>query len=57
MPPSQAWRVSTRTRASAAFMPFAAAMVLAALAVPLFASRAVVQDLFFMLTMLVLAQC
>ena len=51
------WRISTSTKASAVFMPLAVAMVLVALAAPFFASRAAVQDLFFILTMLVLAQC
>jgi branched-chain amino acid transport system permease protein len=51
------WRISTRTKASAVFMPIAVVTVLVALAAPFFASRAVVQDLFFVLTMLVLAQC
>lgn len=53
----EAWRVTTRTKASAVFMPLAVAAILAALAAPVFASRAAIQDLFFMLTMLVLAQC
>ena len=51
-----AWRVETRTRASAAFMLAAALVLVLGIAAPLFVSRAVIQDLFFILTMLVLAQ-
>ena len=51
------WTVSTRTRCSAVSMALILAAVVLAFATPLFASRAVIQDLFFILTMLVLAQC
>ncbi|MFD1982248.1 branched-chain amino acid ABC transporter permease [Mesorhizobium newzealandense] len=50
------WKVETRTRASAAFAIVAALVILLAFAAPLFVSRSVLQDLFFILTMLVLAQ-
>lgn len=51
-----AWRVETRTRASVVFMLAAALVLVLGIAAPLFVSRAVIQDLFFILTMLVLAQ-
>lgn len=51
------WRVETHTRASSAFGLVALAVMIAAAAAPLFVSRSVIQDLFFILTMLVLAQC
>ncbi len=54
--PTTTWRIKTGTKASAAFAAFAFAAVLVAFAAPLFASRGAVQDLFFILTMLVLAQ-
>ncbi len=50
------WTVETRTKASTAFGFAAVAVVLIALAAPFFVSRGMVQDLFFILTMLVLAQ-
>lgn len=50
------WNVETRTRASATFAIIAALVILVAFAAPLFVSRSVLQDLFFILTMLVLAQ-
>ena len=50
------WKVETRTKASAAYAIVAALIVLLGFAAPLFASRSVLQDLFFILTMLVLAQ-
>ena len=50
------WKVETRTKASATFAIIAALVILVAFAAPLFASRSVLQDLFFILTMLVLAQ-
>lgn len=50
------WRVETRTRLSTAFGIVAVAILLGLAIVPFFASRGVVQDLFFILTMLVLAQ-
>lgn len=52
-----AWRVESRTRASNIFSIVAAIVILLALAAPLFLSRSAVQNLFFILTMLVLAQC
>lgn len=51
------WTVETRTRASSVFMLVAAVVIVAGFAAPLMLGRAVVQDLFFILTMLVLAQC
>ncbi|WP_095198087.1 branched-chain amino acid ABC transporter permease [Mesorhizobium carmichaelinearum] len=50
------WKVETRTKASASFAIVATLFILLAFAAPLFASRSVLQDLFFILTMLVLAQ-
>lgn len=50
------WTVETRTGASTIFSVIAVAAVLAAFAAPLFVSRSVLQDLFFILTMLMLAQ-
>ncbi len=50
------WKVETRTKASATFAIVAALVIVLAFAAPLFASRSVLQDLFFILTMLVLAQ-
>jgi branched-chain amino acid transport system permease protein len=51
------WKVDTRTRASSLFLPVAAAIVVLGIAAPFFVSRGAIQDLFFILTMLVLAQC
>jgi branched-chain amino acid transport system permease protein len=51
------FKVETRTKASAAFMVAAGLIVLLAMAAPFVVSRGVIQDLFFILTMLVLAQC
>ena len=50
-------RIETRTRASAAFGIVAVLALVVAFAAPAFVSRSVIQDLFFILTMLVLAQC
>lgn len=50
------WRVETRTRASTVFASTAAALLLLALAAPLFLSRGLIQDLFFIFTVLTLAQ-
>lgn len=50
------WKVETRTRASSAFAVAVIAVVILALLAPFFVSRSMVQDLFFILTMLVLAQ-
>lgn len=54
---SSTWTVSSHTRGSSASMLVILALVVFAIAAPLFVSRSVVQDLFFILTMLVLAQC
>ncbi len=51
-----AWTVTTRTRAATGFAVFAALALAIAVAAPLFVSRGTLQDLFFILTMLVLAQ-
>lgn len=53
---AQKWTVETRTTASTVFAAFAVLAVVAAFAAPLFVSRSVIQDLFFILTTLVLAQ-
>ena len=50
------WTIETRTRASTVFALAALLLCLAGLAAPFFLSRSVIQDLFFILTMLVLAQ-
>jgi branched-chain amino acid transport system permease protein len=50
------WRVETRTRTSVIFSIAAAIAILLALAAPLLVSRGAIRDLFFILTMLVLAQ-
>jgi len=50
------WKVETRTKASATFAIAAALGILLAFTAPLFVSRGVLQDLFLILTMLVLAQ-
>ncbi|MFF2323943.1 branched-chain amino acid ABC transporter permease [Agrobacterium sp. NPDC058088] len=50
------WRVETRTKASSLFGFAAIAILLVAFAAPFIVSRGVIQDLFFILTMLVLAQ-
>jgi branched-chain amino acid transport system permease protein len=50
------WLVETRTRASAVFTIVLVAAAILGIAAPLFMSRSVIQDLFFILTMLVLAQ-
>jgi branched-chain amino acid transport system permease protein len=54
---SEKFKVETRTRASAAFAVIAILVVLFAVAAPFIVSRGIIQDLFFILTMLVLAQC
>jgi branched-chain amino acid transport system permease protein len=51
------FRVETRTRASGAFAVVALFAVVAGFAAPLWMGRSGLQDLFFILTMLVLAQC
>jgi branched-chain amino acid transport system permease protein len=50
------YSVETRTRASSISAVVALALVVLAIALPAFASRSVIQDMFFILTMLVLAQ-
>ena len=50
------WRVETRTRLSGLFSIFAILLVLLLVAAPFVVSRGVIQDLFFILTMLALAQ-
>jgi branched-chain amino acid transport system permease protein len=54
---AQNWMVETRTRASSVFFLIAFAIIAIALFAPLFVPRSGIQDLFFILTMLVLAQC
>lgn len=56
MPASPAWKVETRTRTSTVFLGVAAALVVVLALAPFYASRSLIQDLFFILTMLVLAQ-
>lgn len=51
-----AWTVETRTRTSTMFVGFATALVIILAFAPFYASRSLIQDLFFILTMLVLAQ-
>lgn len=51
------WQVETRTKASTFTAAAVVAVLLVAFAAPLFVSRGVIQDLFFIITMLVLAQC
>ncbi|WP_422038785.1 branched-chain amino acid ABC transporter permease [Roseibium sp.] len=51
-----AWTVETRTRTSTIFLGLAAVLVLVLAFAPFYASRSLIQDLFFILTMLVLAQ-
>ncbi len=53
---SSSWRVETRTRLSSLFSVAAILFVLLLAAAPFVVSRGVVQDLFFILTMLALAQ-
>lgn len=49
--------VETRTRASSVFLVVALVLVAAAIVAPAFVGRSALRDLFFILTMLVLAQC
>src|SRR5246127_176150 len=53
---ASAWRVETRTTASTVFAGVLGLAVAMAVVAPLFVSRGTVQNLFFILTMLVLAQ-
>jgi len=50
------WRVETKTRASTAFAIIATLGIIAGLAAPIYLPRATLQDMFFILTMLALAQ-
>jgi branched-chain amino acid transport system permease protein len=50
------YSVQTRTRASSISTIVALVLILVAVALPAFASRSLIQDMFFILTMLVLAQ-
>jgi branched-chain amino acid transport system permease protein len=50
------YSVQTRTRASSISAIVALFLILVAVALPAFASRSLIQDMFFILTMLVLAQ-
>jgi branched-chain amino acid transport system permease protein len=52
----QSFRVETRTKTSTVFAFVAVAVLLLGFAAPLIVSRSVLEDLFFILTMLVLAQ-
>jgi branched-chain amino acid transport system permease protein len=54
--PAPAFTVETSTRAARAFGLAAIALLLVLVAAPAFAGRALIQDLFFILTMLTLAQ-
>jgi len=53
----QSFKVETRTGASSLFMVIAVLAVILGVAAPFMVSRGIIQDLFFILTMLVLAQC
>lgn len=50
------WKVETRTRASSVFILSALVLIVLAAAAPAFVGRGALRDLFFILTMLVLAQ-
>lgn len=56
MPAQTNWTVETRTRTSTIFLGLAAVLVVILALAPFYASRSLIQDLFFILTMLVLAQ-
>ncbi|MBL8576540.1 MAG: branched-chain amino acid ABC transporter permease [Mesorhizobium sp.] len=56
-PPTRSWSIETRTKASRGFFIAVAFLVALGFLAPLFLARSTVQDLFFILTMLVLAQC
>lgn len=51
------WTIETRTRTSRAFAGVALVAVAAGIALPFLVGRSTIQDLFFILTMLTLAQC
>lgn len=50
------WKVETRTRASSLFLVVAVVLIVAGIFAPAFIGRSLLRDLFFILTMLVLAQ-
>ena len=52
----RAYKVQTRTRASSIAAVIGACVVVALVALPLWAGRSLIQDMFFILTMLILAQ-
>lgn len=52
----RSWKVETRTRASTGFAVVALVLVVVGLLAPFFIGRSMLRDLFFILTMLVLAQ-
>ena len=54
---AQTWRVQTRTTSSTLFAVASSLVVALAVVAPFFVTRGTVQNLFFILTMLVLAQC
>ena len=54
---AQTWRVETRTTSSTLFAVASSLVVALAVVAPFFVTRGTVQNLFFILTMLVLAQC
>lgn len=56
MPAQTDWSVETKTRTSTLFLGLAVVVVIVAAFAPFYASRSLIQDLFFILTMLVLAQ-
>ncbi|MEM8811794.1 MAG: branched-chain amino acid ABC transporter permease [Pseudomonadota bacterium] len=51
-----AWKVETTTRTSTLFLSFLVILVVVLAFAPFYASRSLIQDLFFIMTMLVLAQ-
>jgi len=53
---SETWKVETRTRASSLFLLVAIVLIGLAVVAPAFVARSMLRDLFFILTMLVLAQ-
>ncbi|MEM9047491.1 MAG: branched-chain amino acid ABC transporter permease [Pseudomonadota bacterium] len=55
-PPTSGWSVQTRTRTSTIAGLVAIALLVVAVFVPAFAGRSLIQDLFFILTLLILAQ-
>jgi branched-chain amino acid transport system permease protein len=51
------WSVETRTRTSSVFLLISVPLMILALSGPAFLSRSALQDIFFILSMLFLAQC